>query len=52
MSRVFSSYESIRLEISLGKKTHFTFVGSIVHPPAKKKQDFNHDFFEIIKASV
>ena len=46
---IVSSYESIRLEISLGKKTHFTFVGSIVPPPAKKKQDFNHDFFEMIK---
>ena len=37
MSRVFSSYESVWLEINLEKKTHFTFVGSIEVPPVNFK---------------
>ena len=51
MSRVFSSYESIGLEISLGKNNSFYLCG-VYRPPSCKLQDFNHDFFEMIKASV
>ena len=44
-------YESIELEISLGKNNSFYLCG-VFRPPSCKIQYFNHDFFEIIKASI
>ena len=47
MSRVFSCYESIWLEISLGKNKSFYLCG-VYRPPSCKLQSFNHDFFGLI----
>ena len=48
---IVSSYESIGLEISLGKNNSFYLCG-VYRSPSCKLQDFHHDFFEMTKASV